>query len=215
MMIATANTEELLSEAKMGNLSAINQLMSLHEGALHRMVRMRLDKRIQRRVDASDVVQDVFVEASRRLKTYLESPVIPFHLWLRQIAKDRMIDSYRRHRVSAKRSMDREQQTTAPTSSEHSSLDLIGLLVDEELTPEDNAIRGEMAKKVQDAVEMLSKRDSQVINMRHYQNLSNQEIGDLLGLSEPAASMRYLRAIRRLREIMLKDVPDLQMSELI
>ena len=215
MMIATANTEELLSEAKTGNLSAINQLMSLHEGPLHRMVRMRLDKRIQRRVDASDVVQDVFVEASRRLKTYLDAPVIPFHLWLRQIAKDRMIDSYRRHRVSAKRSMDREQQTSAPTNSEHSSLDLIGLLVDEELTPEDNAIRGEMAKKVQDAVEMLSKRDSQVINMRHYQNLSNQEIGDLLGLSEPAASMRYLRAIRRLREIMLKDVPDLQMSELI
>ena len=211
-MIATANTEELLSEAKTGNLSAINELMSLHQAPLHRMVRMRLDKRIQRRVDASDVVQDVFVEASRRLKTYLESPVIPFHLWLRQIAKDRMIDSYRRHRVSAKRSVDREQQMSAARHADNSSMDLVRLLVDESSTPEDNAVRKEMVKKVQASIAMLTERDAEVINMRHYENLSNQQIGDLLELSEPAASMRYLRAIRRLREIIMEDESDMELS---
>ena len=212
MMIATADTEELLSKAKAGNLSAINQLMSLHQGSLHQMVGMRLDKRIQRRVDVSDVVQDVLVEASRRLKTYLESPVIPFHLWLRQIAKDRMIDSYRRHRVSAKRSVDREQQLNAPRNSDQSSMDLARLLADEGVNPEDNAIRKETARKVRSSIAMLPERDAEVINMRHYQNLSNQEIGNLLELSEPAASMRYLRAIRRLRELMMEDVTDEQAS---
>ena len=211
-MIATADTAELLSEAKAGDISAINQLMSLHQSSLHQMVRMRLDKRIQRRVDVSDVVQDVFVEASRRLKTYLDAPVIPFHLWLRQIAKDRMIDAYRRHRVSAKRSVDREQQMTTSRNSDQSSADLIRLLVHEGVNPEDNAMRKEMAKKVQASIAKLPERDAEVINMRHYQNLSNQEIGDTLELSEAAASMRYLRAIRRLREIMLDDVPDLEIN---
>ena len=212
MMTATANTETLLSEAKAGDLSAINQLMSLHQGSLHQMVRMRLDKRIQRRVDVSDVVQDVLVEASRRLKTYLESPVLPFHLWLRQIAKDRMIDSYRRHRVSAKRSVDREEQMNAPRHSDRSSLDLAGLLMDKGVNPEDDAVRKEMAEKVRASIALLPDRDAEVINMRHYDNLSNQQISDLLELNEPAASMRYLRAICRLREILLEEVPDLQVS---
>ena len=212
MMNAIANTEQLLSEAKKGSLSAINQLMSLHQGSLYQMVRMRLDKRVQRRVDVSDVVQDVLVEASRRLKTYLEAPVIPFHLWLRQIAKDRMIDCYRRHRVSAKRSMDREQQLNAPKHSDRSAVDLIEMLADEGVTPEDNAIRKETAKSVKASIAMLAKRDAEVINMRHYENLSNQEIGNRLDLNEPAASMRYLRAIRRLREIMLAESPELQVG---
>ena len=214
-MIVTADMKELLSEAKTGDLSAINRLMSLHQGSLHQMVRLRLDKRIQRRVDASDVVQDVLVEASRRLKTYLESPVIPFHLWLRQIAKDRMIDAYRRHRVSAKRSVDREQQMNALRHSDQSSMDLTHLLVHEGVNPEDNAIRKEMAKTVQASIATLPKRDAEVINMRHYQNLSNQEIGNLLDLSEAAASMRYLRALRRLREVMLEGVPDMEIEEFV
>ena len=213
-MIATADTAELLSEAKAGNLSAINSLMSLHQNSLHQMVRLRLDKQIQRRVDVSDVVQDVLVEASRRLKTYLEAPVIPFHLWLRQIAKDRMIDAYRRHRGSAKRSVDREQQMNVPRHSEDSSLDFLRLLADGSSNPEDDAIRNEMAIKVQASIALLPQRDAEVINMRHYQNFTNQEIGNLLDLSEAAASMRYLRAIRRLREIMVEEVPDLEMSSI-
>ena len=213
-MIATADTTELLLEAKAGDLSAINRLMSLHQSSLHQMVRMRLDKRIQRRIDVSDVVQDVLVEANRRLKTYLDAPVIPFHLWLRQIAKDRMIDAYRRHRVSAKRSVDREQPMNAPRHSDQSSVNLAGLLVHEGVNPEDDAIREEMAKKVRASIAMLPERDAEVINMRHYENFSNQQIGNILDLSEAAASMRYLRALRRLREIMLEEVPDLQMNEL-
>ena len=80
------------------------------------MVEMRLDRRIQQRVDASDIVQEVMIEANRRLRKYLDDPVMPFHLWLRQMAKDRIIDAHRRHRASGKRSVDREQGMVAPAA---------------------------------------------------------------------------------------------------
>lgn len=208
MMIATPNTEQLLSEARLGDQLAINKLLDLHSDSLHQMVSMRLDKRIRNRVGVSDVMQNVLMEASRRLHVYLESPVMPFHLWLRQIAKDRMIDAHRRHRVSAKRSVDREQHINAPRNSDQSSMDLARFFVDEGTSPEDNAIRKETAKKLQASIELLAERDAEVIKMRHFQNLSNQQIGDKLGLNEPAASMRYLRAIRRLRTIVLEEESD-------
>ena len=62
--------------------------------ALRRLVQMRLDKKIQRRVDVSDIVQDVLLEANRRLQTYLAEPKMPFHLWLRHMARDRIIDAH-------------------------------------------------------------------------------------------------------------------------
>lgn len=163
---------------------------------------MRLDRKIQKRIDVSDVVQDVLVEANRRLQRYLEDPVMPFHLWLRQIAKDRIIDAHRRHRVSAKRSVDREQQLVAPRGYDQSSIQLASLLGDPKLTPAAAIMQKEMARKVEDSIALLDEKDCEIIVMRHYEHLTNQEIGQLLGLSEPAASMRYLRAIRRLKHVL-------------
>ena len=86
-------TEELLLQVKQGDEAAVNQLMERHREALRQIVRMRLDQKIQRRVDVSDVVQDVLVEANRRLQDYLQNPAMSFRLWLRQIAQDRIIDA--------------------------------------------------------------------------------------------------------------------------
>ena len=210
---AASETEQLMAEAKAGDKSAINQLMGRHHSSLDRLVRMRLDKKIQNRVGVSDVVQDVLVEANRRLPRYLESPAMPFHLWIRQIAKDRMIDAYRRHRVSAKRSVDREQQMAARRGYDQSSIHLASLLGDSRPTPAEAAIQKEMARKVESAISSLAEKDAEIIVMRHYEHLTNQEISQLLNLSEPAASMRYLRAIRRLREIIQKPASNLQADE--
>lgn len=195
-------TVELLQRAKSGNDDAINELMDRHRNSLRQLVRMRLDQKIQKRVDVSDVVQDVLVEANRRLQRYIENPVMPFHLWLRQIAKDRIIDAHRRHRVSAKRSVDREQALVAPRGYDQSSIQLASLLGDQRLTPAAAALQQEMAKKVEHAISLLDEKDCEIIVMRHYEHLTNQEIGKVLDLTEPAASMRYLRAIRRLRVVM-------------
>ena len=192
-------TEQLIAQAKGGDASAVNQLMDRHRNSLRQLVRMRLDAKIQKRVDVSDVVQDVLVEANRRLQRYMENPVMPFHLWLRQIAKDRIIDAHRRHRVSAKRSVDREQQLFPPRGYDESSIQLAALIGDDRLTPAAAALQKEMARKVEEAISNLDEKDCEIVVMRHYEHLSNQEIGQLLGLSEPAASMRYLRAIRRLK----------------
>ena len=150
----------------------------------------------------SDVLQDVLVEANRRLTRYLNDPVMPFHLWLRQIARDRIIDAHRRHRVSAKRSVDREQQMVAPRGYDQSSIHLASLLGDQQLTPAAAALQKEMARKVEAAISELDPKDCEIVVMRHYEHLTNQEIGQALGLTEPAASMRYLRAIRRLKAIL-------------
>ena len=195
-------TEELLIQAKQGDKSAVNQLMERHRGALSHLVRMRLDQKILQRVDASDVVQDVLIEANRRLQTYLENPVLSFRLWLRQIARDRIIDAHRRHRVSAKRSVDREQKLAPPRGYDQSSIHLASILGDNKLTPAAGALQKEMARKVEAAVALLDDRDSEIIIMRHYEHLTNQEIAQALDLTEPAASMRYLRAVRRLKGIL-------------
>jgi RNA polymerase sigma-70 factor (ECF subfamily) len=201
-------TEELLGEAREGDAEAVNKLIERHRDAILRLVRMRLDRRIQPRVGVSDVVQDVFIEANRRLQKYLQDPVMPFHLWLRQIAKDRIIDAHRRHRVSAKRSVDREQPAHLPADMDHSSMALANQLVDGEVTPMAAATQRELAARVEQTIAELPEQDRDIVLMRHYEFLSNQEVAEALGLSQPAASMRYLRAIRRMRDLLLVEEED-------
>jgi len=196
-------TEELLLGAKAGNADAVNRLIERHRDAVLRMVQMRLDQKIRRRVAVSDVVQDVMIDASRRLQEYIANPVMPFHLWLRHIAKDRIIDAHRRHRGSQKRSVDREQGLAVPGADDHSTMDLAAQLYDGELTPAAAATQREMAQRVEAAITELGEQDGEIIIMRHYEQLSNQEVSLALGLSEPAASMRYLRAVRRLRSMLM------------
>lgn len=196
------NTEDLLEQARKGDSMAINALLQKHRASVRRLVEMRLDRKVQRRVDVSDVVQDVMVEATNRLERYLEDPAMAFHLWLRQIAWDRIIDTYRRHRVSAKRNMDREQPMSVPAGAEQSTMELAVQLCDPALTPAAAATQKEIAGQVETVIEQLGDQDREIILMRHYEHLTNLEIAQVLGLNPPAASMRYLRAVRRLRELL-------------
>ncbi len=195
-------TAELLVGAREGDSVAVDQLLDRHRESLRRLVGMRLDRRIAGRVDVSDVVQEVLAEASRRLHTYLADPAMAFHLWIRQIAKDRIIDAHRRHRVSAKRSVDREQGLVAAGPVDQSTIELAAQLCDGQLTPAAAATQRELALHVQDAIAQLEEKDRDIILMRHYEQLSNQEIAAALGLTEPAASMRYLRALKKLRKLL-------------
>lgn len=195
-------TSVLLVAAKRGDEQAVNRLLEKHRAPIRRLVELRLDRKVQRRVDVSDVVQDVMVEASGRLEKYLQDPVMAFHLWLRQIAWDRIIDTYRRHRVSAKRNMDREQPMSVPSNNDQSSIELAVQLCDPALTPAAAATQRELARSVEAAIEQLNDQDREVILMRHYEHLSNLEIAEALSLNPPAASMRYLRAVRRLRTLL-------------
>lgn len=195
------NTQQLLDAARAGDGSAVNQLLDRHREAVRRMIDLRMDRVIKRRVDASDLVQEVMLEANRRLVEYLENPAIPFHLWLRQMAKDRLIDAHRRHRGAARRSMDREQPLVA-AAGDASSLDLVAQLRDQELTPVAAATWRELQARFQQACEQLEELDQEIVLLRHFEQISNGEAAQVLGLSPQAASMRYLRAMRRLRQFM-------------
>jgi RNA polymerase sigma-70 factor (ECF subfamily) len=162
------------------------------------MVRCRLNQGVARRVDASDIVQDALLTASRRLAEYLQSPKIPFHAWIRQITKDRLADVYRRE-LADKRNVGREQATGV---IDHSSLNPLAQARDHQLTPAATLLRKEFAERFQAAVDQLDDGDREIILMRHAEQLTNSQAAEALGLSEPAAGMRYLRALRKLKSIL-------------
>jgi RNA polymerase sigma-70 factor (ECF subfamily) len=198
-------TENLLAQVREGQAQAVDRLLTAHREPLRRMIDLRLDPALAARVDASDIVQDVLLEAHRRLDEYLRNPAIPFRLWLRHIAKDHVIDAHRRHRLAQRRSLDREQPLVPAVLADHSSLELAGQLLDQERTPASAAIQRELQNRLNSAIAELDDDDREVILLRHREMLSNQEVAVALGLSEAAASMRYLRAVRRLRAALLPD----------
>ncbi len=205
----TEETQQLLQDAGAGDEQAVNRLMDRHRAALARMVQLRMDAAIAGRIDASDVVQDVLIEAHRRLADYLRDPPMPFHLWLRQLAKDQVIDMHRRHRTAQRRSVDREQRMTDRQFADRSSMDLAAMLKDQELTPAAATIRKELERRFLTALDELDDDDREIILMRHFEQLGNNETAEALGLSPAAAGMRHLRALRKLRAI-LGDHPSLQ-----
>lgn len=194
--------EELLDRARSGDDGAVNRLLDRHRESLLRLVAMRLDRGIRRRVDASDIVQDVLLEAHSRLQSYLREPRMPFYLWLRALAMDRLVDAHRRHRAAQRRSVDRERPVEY---SDRSSIQLVHAIVDRNPTPATEAMRRELGARFEEALERLSSTDREILLLRHFECASNQEAARALDLSEPAAAMRYLRALRRLRELLEED----------
>jgi RNA polymerase sigma-70 factor, ECF subfamily len=197
----STETRSLLDRVAVHDPSAEERLWERHREPLRRMIGLRLDRAVSRRVDSSDVVQEVMLKASGRLADYLKNPVLPFHLWLRQIAKDHVIDAHRQHRVAGVRSVDREAPT-APSFADHSSIELVARLRDPSPTPAASALRRELEHRFQEAIDVLDELDREIILLRHFEQLSNSESAKALGLSEPAAGMRHLRALRRLRAIL-------------
>lgn len=204
----SAELKELLERAGQGDHSAVGRLLDLHRPQLVELVRRRLDRAIAQRVDASDIVQDVMIEASMRLSDYLSGPNMPFDAWLRHLARDRMIDMHRRHRVAERRSVDREQSMVPKPGSESSGDDLLQQLRDPEVTPAAAALRREFQSRFLRALSMLDAQDRDVLMMRHFEHLTNSEVAQALGLSAPAAGMRYLRALRRVRALLADEMND-------
>ena len=190
-----AETMQLVQQARSGHGQAFEQLFDRHRPYLKKVVGLRLDAAIRSRVDPSDVVQDAYLEAHRRFGNYVQSPELPFRLWLRQIACDESMKAHRRHRQTAKRGVDRE--ISLP---EQSCLLLARRLQGMMSSPSQKAQRKETAKIVREAIEQLPSHERDVVIMRHYEGLSNQEIGILLHVEPATVSKRHGRAMLRLHE---------------
>lgn len=185
--------------AEGGGAEAEHRLWERHREPLRRMIGSRLDPALGRRADASDVVQETMIEARRRLAAYLRDPAMPFHLWLRQIARDRLVDAHRKHRGAGVRSLDRERSLALPAFADRSSIELAAQLQDPATTPAASAMRRELERRFREVLAGLDEDDREILLLRHFEAMTNGEAARALGLSEPAAGMRHLRALRRLR----------------
>jgi RNA polymerase sigma-70 factor (ECF subfamily) len=145
------------------------------------------------------VVQEAQLEAVRRLDAYLEEPALPFRLWLRQIAYDRLVMMRRFHAQAARRTVDRELPLP-----ERSSLLLAQQMLSRGLSPSQQLMRREFAGRVRQAVGRLPQADQEVLIMRKLEGLSNQETAQVLRIDPATASRRYGRAVLRLRDILLE-----------
>lgn len=162
----------------------------------------RLDRRLQGRLDASDVVQDVFAEASRRLDDYLDRPTVPFFVWLRTLAVQQLVTVHRRHFEADRRDARRD----VPLGDEglDSSAAIAAQLVANDTSPSEAALKTERADRLRQALALMDETDREVLALRHFEGLSNSETAAALGLTISAASKRYVRAAEKLRLLLVE-----------
>ncbi len=194
----TGQTRVLLAQAHAGDAEAIDRLLARHRLYLRRIVELRLDPKLRQRVDPSDVVQEAQLEAARRLPAYLSHPTISFRLWLRRIAYDRLLMMRRKHLEAGRRSIARELPLP-----DRSTVDLGRRLLSSASTPSQQMVRGELGRRVRQALCQLAEPDREIILMRNFEGLANQEAAEVLGIEPSAANKRYGRALLRLRQVLL------------
>lgn len=199
-MHETESTVELLRRAAEGDEDALAELLGMHRERLRRMIAIRLDRRLYGRVDASDIVQEAVVEAARRLPAYAAAPPMDFYLWLRQLAAQKLIDAHRHHLGAKKRSAGQEVSLYRGAMPEASSVELAHQLLGRLTSPTLAAQRAELQLKIQEALNALEPVDREVLVLRHFEQLTNEETAQTLGIGRSAASKRYVGALKRLRE---------------
>ncbi len=195
----SAETNRLLDQARAGDREALNELLARHRPRLRRMVDLRLDRRLQARIDASDVIQEAYVEVARRLDEYLRAPSYPLFLWLRLIVGERLLKLHRHHLGTQMRDAGLEVSIYRGALPEASSAALAAQLLGKHTSPTQAAVRAERMLRLQEALNTLDAMDREVLSLRHFEELSLAETALSLGIEESAAAKRYIRALKRLK----------------
>jgi RNA polymerase sigma-70 factor (ECF subfamily) len=193
---------DLLARAAAGDQEALRQLFSRYRDRLKRMVHLRLSRRLSGRVDDSDVVQEALLEISQKLPEYVQSPQLPLFLWMRHMTGLKLTEVHRRHLGTQLRDADREVSLHRGGLPEADSASLAAQLLGKLTTPSQAAIKAEQRIYVQEALNSMDPIDREVLALKHFEQLSTSEIAQVLGLSKAGAGSRYLRAIKRLRDIL-------------
>jgi RNA polymerase sigma-70 factor (ECF subfamily) len=194
------DTVRLIEQARAGEEAAVNELFTRYRDRLRRMVDLRLDRRLQGRVDASDVVQDGFVDALAKLSDYLADPKLPLFLWLRLVIGERLLKVQRTHLGTQMRDAALEVSLYRDALPAASSAALAAQLLGKFTSPTQAAVRAERMLRVQEAVNALDPLDREIIALRNFEELSRTEAARALGIEEAAAAKRYVRAIKRLKD---------------
>jgi RNA polymerase sigma-70 factor (ECF subfamily) len=202
----SADTVALLERARAGDPRALAEIFSRHRDRLLRMVEMRFDRRLQGRLDADDVLQEAFLDVVARLADYLREPRLPLFLWLRLVVGERLLKLHRHHLGTQLRDAGREISLYREALPAASSAALAARLLGKHTSPTQAALRAERMLRLQEALNALDPIDREILSLRHFEELSRAEAARALNISEAAAAKRYVRALKRLKEI-LADMP--------
>jgi RNA polymerase sigma-70 factor (ECF subfamily) len=197
------DTDLLLQSAVAGDRESWGALLTRHEERLRRMVAFRLDQRLQGRIDPLDVIQDAYLEASEHRAEYTRLPGVPFYLWLRGIVGNKLRELHRFHLGTQMRDAGREVSLYRGHMPEASSAALAAHLLGHATRPSEAAIRAEVKIQLQEALNSMDPLDREVLALRHFEQLEPSEAAQVLGIKEKTAGMRYLRALKRLKDILI------------
>jgi len=206
MVLVDSDISRLQNEGDEG----LAEALATHYERLERIVDLRLDPRLAGRVDAADVLQEAFLEAQKRLARYLDNPSVPVFVWLRGVTLDTLIHVHRRH-LAKMRDAGLEVSLHGGPHPQVSTISLAGWLVADLTSPSQAAMRDELASKVAEVLDAIDEIDREVLILRHFEQLSNDEVASIVGVKKAAASRRYVRALGRFRQV-LATIQDVDFS---
>lgn len=179
----------------------LGALFAANRDRLRRVVKLRLDRRLNQRIDASDVIQDAYIEATRRYGQYRSSAEVSPFVWLRFLTTQRLAQLHRFHLGTQARDACRE--VSINVGPDASSAALAAKLVGRFSSPSNAMNRAEMRHKVQETLNQMDEFDREVLALRHFEHLDNSETAQVLNIKKQAAHRRYVRAIRRLKDLLV------------
>jgi RNA polymerase sigma-70 factor, ECF subfamily len=197
-----SGTFHLIERLRAGDRRALGELFQRHRDRLRRMVELRLDARLHGRIDASDVLQDGFLDLEKRMASYLSDPRLPVFLWLRMVVSDRLALVHRQNLGTRMRDVSQEVSLYRDPLPQASSAALASMLLGRMTSPSNAAIRAEQILQVQEAINSLEPLDREVVALRHFEQLSRAETAVVLGITEEAGAKRYIRALKKLKSIL-------------
>ncbi|HIE98388.1 MAG TPA: sigma-70 family RNA polymerase sigma factor [Planctomycetes bacterium] len=191
----------LIAQLKGGEDGALAELFLHYRDRLKRIVRFRLDYRLAGRISESDVIQESYISASKRADHYRGKPDMPFFVWLRLIVNQQLADLHRQHLQAEMRDVRKEISLERPGASPHTSLAMAAQLAGDVTSASRAYSRVERISNLEEALNQMEPIDREVIALRHFEELTNGEVSDVLGIGIQAASKRYVRAMKRMKEI--------------
>lgn len=198
----------VLRRAADGDSAALAGAFAQYRTRLRRMVQLRLDRRLQGRIDPSDVLQEAYLEVAKSLADYLRNPQIPFYLWVRFVTGRKLQAVHRHHLGVQARDAGREVSLYRGALPQASSVSLAEQLLGRHSSPSQAAVNAELRLRVQEALNGMDPIDREVLALRHFEELSNAETAQVLGIGEAAASHRFVRALRRLKTVLAGGADD-------
>ncbi|MGA2496384.1 MAG: sigma-70 family RNA polymerase sigma factor [Tepidisphaeraceae bacterium] len=193
--------DTLHNRLRNADTTALAEAFAQHRQRLWRIVNFRLNRQMAGRIDPDDVLQEAYLVTAGRIKHYGTGGFTSPFLWLRLMVQQTLMDVHRRHMATQGRDAGREvpifgqyPQATSASLAIH--------LVGDWTSPSQAAVRGELLDQVQAAIATMDSMDQEILALRHFEELTNTEVAETLGIEIKAASMRYIRALQRLKEVL-------------